>query len=678
MFAFFKTEGGSPINKETDPAKKKALDDFRSSVTSANITPAYFDSPERLQVELLLAMDNWNAKGRPGARLVFTTPSEFFAPFESGAPRLCDFKQTLRGRDAQLQALSGFLADPASIVGVLSGRGGIGKSKLLHDWVKTVTNRTILYLREDAEWHAEAAKEIPTGDALIVADDAHRFDFLDRLMLLVRNLNQRQNVKVLLGTRPSGNDRIDATLSIRFDSPQVTRFAQLERVATQSVREIALEVLGPAHAQYAHALAAVSADTPLVTVVGGRLIARGEIVPALLANEEDFRHQVFDRFLAEYEQLLPRGAVDWRMLLNLVAALGPLSPNATHFVEPAAEILRIRPDEVRSALDQLERYGLLLRGGRLIRIVPDLLSDFLLEGACLTGAGESTGHSDFIFKTFQSNYLSNILRNLGELDWRITQRNPDQGTRLLDGIWNEIENMFESGDASVRVQLFKSVKEPAFFQPLRVLRLIRCALENDAATVQLWSDRAVTQEHVLREIPPLLKAISFHLNHIEEGAEILWRLAQSDTRAPHQYPDHSRRVLEEMAEYGRYKPVRYNDWMADFAARMCRDPHAFKEDFTPLSIVDKLLAKGGEFTESEGFTISLGGFSLNFPAVRPVREKALVIVEICLNAEDAKIALRATKSIAHVLSGFLPMIGHVVSEEEIRWQLDERLAILYG
>jgi len=676
VFAFFKTEGGSPVNKETDAAKKKALDDFTSAVTSANITPAYFDSLERLQVELLLAMDNWNAKGRPGARLVFTTPSEFFAPFESGAPRLFDFNQTLRGRDAQLQALNGFLADPASIVGVLTGRGGIGKSKLLHDWAQTVTNRTVLYLREDAEWHPEAAKEIPTGDVLIVADDAHRFDFLDRLMLLVRNLNQRQNVKVLLGTRPSGNDRIDATLSVRFDSPQVSRFAQLERVATQSVREIALEVLGPAHAQYAHALAAVSADTPLVTVVGGRLIARGEISPALLANEEDFRRQVFDRFSAEYEQLLPRGTVDWRKLLNLVAALGPVSPSAAPFVEPVAEILRIRPDEVRSALDQLERHGLLLRGGRLIRIVPDLLSDFLLEGACLTGTGDSTGYSDFIFKTFQSNYLSNILRNLGELDWRITQRNPDQGTRLLDGIWNEIENMFEAGDASVRVQLFKSLKEPAFFQPLRVLRLIRRALEKEAATVQLWSDWAVTQEHVLREIPSLLKAISFHLDHIEEAAEILWRLAKKDTRDPHQYPDHARRVLEEMAEYGRYKPVRFNDWMADFAARMCRDPHAFDGSFTPLNIVDKLLAKEGEFTESEGYTVSFGGFSLNYPVARTVREKALGIIETCLNADDSKVALRATKSIATVLSGFLPLVGRVLSADEVKWQMDERLTVL--
>jgi hypothetical protein len=41
---------------------------------------------------------------------------------------------------------------------------------------------------EDADWHSDAAKEIPAGDLLIVADDAHRFDFLDRLLLLVRNL----------------------------------------------------------------------------------------------------------------------------------------------------------------------------------------------------------------------------------------------------------------------------------------------------------------------------------------------------------------------------------------------------------------------------------------------------------------------------------------------------------
>jgi len=87
------------------------------------------------------------------------------------------------------------------------------------------------------------------------------------------------------------------------------------------------------------------------------------------------------------------------------------------------------PDEVISALDRLEKHGLLLRGGRLVRIVPDLLSDFLLEGACLTGVGESTLFSDLVFEKFQPTYLANVLRNLGETDWRIMQRNQDQGAR---------------------------------------------------------------------------------------------------------------------------------------------------------------------------------------------------------------------------------------------------------
>ena len=64
-------------------------------------------------------------------------------------------------------------------------------------------------------------------------------------MVLVRNLNQRQNVKLLLGTRPSGSGRIDASSSVRFDAPQVLRFPKLERVAAQSVRALAFEVLGP-------------------------------------------------------------------------------------------------------------------------------------------------------------------------------------------------------------------------------------------------------------------------------------------------------------------------------------------------------------------------------------------------------------------------------------------------
>lgn len=677
IFVFLKTEAGSWRNEETTAALKDALDEFKQTVLDSGVTPAYFDTPDRLQVELLLAMEKWNAEGRPGARLVFTTIKEFFAPYESPSPRLFDFNQTLRGRDSEIEALNQFLAAPEPIIGVLTGRGGIGKSKLLHDWTWGLGATKILYVREDGEWHHEAAKEIPAGDVVIVADDAHRLDFLDELLIAVRDVHERQRIKVVLCSRPSGIGSIDAALAVRFEPDQVRRFPLLERVRHRNVIELAEESLGPGHIQYASALAAVSADTPLVTVVGGRLVARGDIPPALLVNEEDFRHQVFDRFSAEYERLLPPGPVNWRSLLNLIAAISPLAPTNKKFLEPAAELLRARPDEILNAVDQLERHGLLLRGGRLIRIVPDLLSDFLLEGACLTVGGTSTGFADVVFQEFQPEFLSRLLRNLGELDWRITQRNGDHASGLLlEQIWSEIDGLFEAADAGGRVQFLKALNETALSQPTRVMRLIRRAMTTEAVTTVLFSDWKLTQEDVIREIPPLLRFTALHSDHFQEAADILWELAQRDSRAPNQHPEHAQRALKDLAEYGRYKPVIINDRMADLASRLSQRAGAFERSFTPLDIADKLLAKEGQFTESEGFTISFGGFALNYPAIRPIREKTIRLVESCLQSENAKVARRAVDSIAYILSGFLPAIVRQATPEEIVWQDEERMVAL--
>ena len=247
VFVFFKLEGGRPVNKETDPAKRAALDDFRNAVTSWKVTPQYYDSLDRLQVEVLVALQRWDAQGRPGARRVFTTPAEHFAPYDSGVPRLFDYKQQLRGREKELQELRQFLNDDSKIVGLLSGRGGIGKSKLLRDWTQSVKDRTILFVREDAEWHGEAAKEIPAGKVLIIADDVQRFGSLDRLLLLVRGMRTRQDVKILLGSRPTGLGPIDNSLAGVFDSATVFRLPPLERISSQGVKELALEVLGTEH-----------------------------------------------------------------------------------------------------------------------------------------------------------------------------------------------------------------------------------------------------------------------------------------------------------------------------------------------------------------------------------------------------------------------------------------------
>jgi hypothetical protein len=197
-------------------------------------------------------------------------------------------------------------------------------------------------------------------------------------------------------------------------------------------------------------------------------------------------------------------------------------------------------------------------------------------------------------------------------------------------------------------------------------------METEAVPVELLVDWKVTQENVLREVPPLLRAIALHLEHFEEAVDILWYLAQRDNRAPNQYPEHARRVLEDLAQYERYKPVIFNERMADLATRLSWQEAAFGGPFTPLNIADKLLAKEGQFTESEGFTISFGGFALHYPIVKLVREKAIALIESCLYSEDAKVALRAVRSLSHILSGFLPAVVRQASAEEHAWQNAER------
>ena len=225
----------------------------------------------------------------------------------------------------ELADLNKFLADDELAVAVLLGRGGIGKSKLLRDWSRSITGWQCLFLRDSASWHLETPKEIPSGRVLIIGDDAHRFTDLPKLLILARDLFETRGCKLLLCGRPSGQEGFDTGLTRVFDVPRIVRLPTLHSLQFQDSKALAEEMLGPAYSHLAHHLASVSADTPLVTVIGGRLIARDQISPLLLNNAEDFRRAVFDRYLVEYQNLLPTGQVVWKDLLFLIAALSPLS-----------------------------------------------------------------------------------------------------------------------------------------------------------------------------------------------------------------------------------------------------------------------------------------------------------------------------------------------------------------
>ncbi len=668
LLAFVKTSKGTWRNDEADSTRGRILDEFHSQVVRDNL-PRHFASARELSEQITASLRDWEGKGRPGARRVFGITDQHFRSVTTSP--LLDYEQQLRGRFQQISELNDFIADEKKSVALVKGRGGIGKSKLLRDWSRSARGWHVLWVNDAATWSAETFKEVPDGKVLIIHDDAHRSSVLDQLLVLTRDLKDRGLVKTVLSFRPTGTYRIEGALARSFDHQAFSQITQLEQLGRSDVRELATEVLGKKYRQHAALLAAVSRDTPLVTVVGGRLIARREIPPALLGNEEAFRRTVFDRFIDEQKGRVEDVGFDVRELLHLIAAINPISLRHGSFLAQATDFLHLREDQITRAGDALVRAGILLKGGTLVRVVPDVLSDFLLEQACVNEHGEKTSFADAVYEAFGSAFLPNLLRNLSELDWRIAQGHPSSSSLLKD-IWDDIENRFRKADVFERRQLLDAVQACAMLQPAASIRLIKIAEEEPAKTKKgPFLDFVRGQDYVLEAIPGVLGQIAYAPEYTERAVRELWRLAKAEKK-----DGIAGKALVSLAAYTRYKPVIYNDRMADFVNAFVREPDAFDGAFTPLEVADKLLAREAEFTEQEGLTISFGALPLNYRVVSPVRKKVLGAVEFALMSRSVRAAVRAVESLDKIVNVYLPHMRSAYSPAEIRWQTRERRVAL--
>ena len=676
VFAFIKTEAGAWRNDEPAGPVREALDNVKRRALEVCPTPAYFETVDQLKFKALTSLNKWNDLGRPGAHKTFASRSEFFAPFEqpSSQPRLFDFSQRLQGRTKELEALDRFLTDD-NLVAVLPGRGGLGKTKVLHEWTADPKAFGFVFLRDGAAWHAESDKELPQRDVVIIADDAHRATHLSELFGLIRtlSLNPKRRVKLLLSTRPSGIAALRFELS-HFEPSRIDVLEPLEKLRVDEVRALASELLGSDYQHLLPWLVRLSADTPLVTVVGGRLIARGKLANAAIANEDEFRRAVFDKFTDELTDALPKDGFPWRKVINLLAAVGPVWARSEHFVSLSEAFLGVRGHELLQAIDLLESNGLLVRSEGRLRIAPDTLTDYLLEDACVNPRGESTGYAEAVFQAFRTHELPNLLSNFAELEWHLQQKVGTQ-TEILPSIWEALEREFQDADAVARSETLKALRDAAIFQPAQTLRIVRLAMEPKPKAGLGLGYRPPTQEDVLAELPALLESIADSDEYTEEAAERLFTLCMVLPRS-NGFSRGPSKVLVHLASYQLYKPVEFLAKIASVAITLAAKPDAFAGEFTPLDIADQLLEKEAQHETSTETTFSIGSLALNYPAWACVRDTALEVIRRCLNSTEPRRSSRAVKSLSAVVSCFVPIVGRELTEEEEAWQDAERLLAL--
>ncbi len=658
-------------NEETDPDKREALDTFKAKVTQ-RWTPAYFDTPEKLALEVVLALDDWEARGRPGARKTFASTRDFFArknPARHFA--LLDFSTTLLGRDEQMKALHAFAADPTQRACILSGRGGIGKSKILHDWAVTQGD-DVVFLKDEPFWYESSDKEIPVSCRTLIVDDAHRQDHLNKVLQLIHDAAQHRDLKLILSTRPGSATRLAQEVARRIDRSQVTEIPELKELTQNESRELAEQVLGPDFERYSPHLAEIGSNSPLVIVAGGRLIALRKIDPATLTTLDEFRSTIFTRLLSEMDLQGPQFQIEARKMLHLIAALGPVDVESRDFRQAAIRLFERPIDEVLATVDQLAVVGIVTPRPKPVRILPDILSDYLLEDRCISREGRTTRYADRVYELFGAHSLKNIMRNLAELDWR-RGRDGETGLNLLDGIWADIFTRFRSGDEFEREKLLGELAGAAIYQPDEVMRLARLAIDNPVVVSSNTEGSffRLGQEHVLAALPPLLEAIAHHPGKRRESVTNLWELAKRS--AERSTSDKSAQsALRRLCAWHRYGDLSLNFSMLIEAIRLTRRADAFTGEFTPIELIARILEREGEFSEwQDERTLSIGGFELNYQAVSPVRENAIDFLEFALDQHE-DLATRALAQLEVLLPYYLNRVGRSPTEDELEWQRRER------
>ena len=119
---------------------------------------------------------------------------------------------------------------------------------------------------------------------------------------------------------------------------------------------------------------------------------------------------------------------------------------------------------------RLRLWLLVWRGDRL-RIVPDVLSDHILHWACLTSSGQSTTYGEGVFSAFAGLCLGDVLRNLGELDWRFRVVHGRQ-TPVLDEFWRSWRELFLRASVGERTAMLGIMERIAPYQPEAALTLV--------------------------------------------------------------------------------------------------------------------------------------------------------------------------------------------------------------
>jgi len=619
----------------------------------------------------------YNYKKYPPTIPCFTSFLNYFEPYLNDN-KLLNHQYPLIGRKDIIEYLHNFMKSEKKIA-ILTGRGGIGKSKILYEFSKEFEKKHkywgLFYLKENIPISNKSFRKLAPEDYVIVIDDAYRRTDLSSLYAILQ-LHSNQ-YKIILSTRPEKKDDIKHSIIISgYDPNEIEDLPELKDLERIELRKLVKEVVGSEYYNLVEFLIKKATNTPLVIIVGAKLIIENSVDPNLLIRNKNFQDVVFKRYYNiligkisdEIEQSICKEA------LNLTSILSPIYPENEDFLNKATNILGIRQYQFINIIEKIEETGILLRRGYALRIIPDILSDYILYNACITSQGYSKDYIQEIINNFGDKFLRNVYLNIAELDWLIKLEGKE--IDLISNVWEYVEKKFEKSSHSNRLIMLKDIKEIAYYQPEKTLRLIKYAIENPSNIPEeehgFSSINQYSHKDVLAKIPPILKVISSYTEYLRQCCDLLWFIGK-DEKFPRFLPfnGNAMEILQDLAKYENSKEIKIYEIILNCIEKWLIQEDVFDYTNNPLNILDSLLIKENSSFRVEQNRIIRWFFPISYEKTKTIRDKAISILSECVKSNNPKVLIATFDSLfkaLHPPEG----VGYILTDEIIKQWLPEQ------
>lgn len=566
----------------------------------------------------------------------FLTPAEFFKGLVE-PDRYFTHGWELIGRDDELRQLKDFLTDDSSLLTMLLGAPGNGKTRVLREVVDRLQRErpevAVRFVSPTEDIKTQHLEELGHGIKLLVVDDAHDREDLIQLM---RYASAPENkTQLLLALRPYGRAMVWSQASLAaIDSRQVETVelrARTKEDGTALAAYVLRECKGPIDA--AERIGELTYLTPLVTVLAAQIVAKENLAPELIGNSGNFQKHV----LARLEKIIAGQIVTGsdipklQSVLRMVALLQPVVFDDPGLLNILRDVEGLEHEDVQRLLRLLSEGGVLFKRGLRHRLAPDLLADSIIEQNFIDVNGVASPKVQQVFDRANSQYLENLLVNLGRLDWRMRNGATD-GSTLLSSVAGKLQWQNEYHNPHI-----EAVEAVAYYQPHLALDFAERLIEDGHGDVS--------------GVCGMVRNAAFNFEYLEDACILLWRAGKSDARPLNQQPSHGIRILKELAEFAPQKPVEYVETVVKFALDLLKRPAALQGVYTPFSILEGALRADMEDMSSSGHTVTITRYRLNLQLAGVVRGRVIDAILNCLQDDSSRKAFLAADLLAEALRG---------------------------